>query len=230
MKIALREKASFLLGGNLPPFFFFLCFQKTRPTLSRLSVIRHPSNACRASHLRSEIGDMATTALLHQSVAVLPRPRRARALRARRVPGLVRAVDGEGDEAGTDDDKPPPGCSRYSVRVKKPLGLVLEEDKQGNIFVAEIVGESPHTHIQRSPSLSLRFTIGKFEKKKTPLTLFIHPYLYATSLILSPPPLSCPRRGWQRVQDGPGEHGRPAAGGVGGGVQQDPRLRRGCTT
>ena len=29
----------------------------------------------------------------------------------------------------------PPGCARYSVKLSKPLGLVLEEDKFGNIFV-----------------------------------------------------------------------------------------------
>jgi hypothetical protein len=29
----------------------------------------------------------------------------------------------------------PPGCSRYSVELRKPLGLVLEEDRHGSIFV-----------------------------------------------------------------------------------------------
>lgn len=33
----------------------------------------------------------------------------------------------------------PLGCSRYTVQLKKPMGLVLEQDsKTGNIFVVEI--------------------------------------------------------------------------------------------
>lgn len=38
-------------------------------------------------------------------------------------------------------DKPPPGCSRISVEIGRPLGLVLEEDVNGNIFVAEVAKE-----------------------------------------------------------------------------------------
>eukprot|EP00897_Mesotaenium_endlicherianum_P008561 jgi/Mesen1/7733/ME000407S06965 len=38
----------------------------------------------------------------------------------------------------TDTDEPPPGCSRIKVELGRPLGLVLEEDKSGNIFVAEV--------------------------------------------------------------------------------------------
>ena len=49
----------------------------------------------------------------------------------------VRASSAEGDEV--EEDKVPPGCARYEVKLKRPLGLVLEEDKQGNIFVVEIV-------------------------------------------------------------------------------------------
>ncbi len=33
----------------------------------------------------------------------------------------------------------PPGCSRYSVELRKPLGLLLEEDRSGGIFVASVV-------------------------------------------------------------------------------------------
>lgn len=29
----------------------------------------------------------------------------------------------------------PPGCSRYAVELRKPLGLVLEEDRHGSIYV-----------------------------------------------------------------------------------------------
>jgi hypothetical protein len=36
---------------------------------------------------------------------------------------------------------PPPGCSRYSISIKKPLGLVLEQNATGVITVAEISPE-----------------------------------------------------------------------------------------
>ena len=32
----------------------------------------------------------------------------------------------------------PPGCSRYTIELKKPLGLALEEDGRGGIKVAEV--------------------------------------------------------------------------------------------
>lgn len=42
---------------------------------------------------------------------------------------------------------PPPGCSRYTVELRKPLGIVLEQkDKSGDIFVvsgSSKVGCSP---------------------------------------------------------------------------------------
>ena len=41
--------------------------------------------------------------------------------------------------AAADEDKPPAGCTRYSIDIKRPLGLVLEEKKEGGIFVGEIV-------------------------------------------------------------------------------------------
>lgn len=37
-----------------------------------------------------------------------------------------------------DDDRVPPGCSRYTVELRKPMGVVLEEDKLSNIFVASV--------------------------------------------------------------------------------------------
>ena len=49
------------------------------------------------------------------------------------------ATDDNDVDQEEDDVKLPPGCSRYSIKVKRPLGLVLEEDKQGNIFVAEVI-------------------------------------------------------------------------------------------
>jgi len=50
------------------------------------------------------------------------------------------AAGAEGDKAKEEEDSgPPPGCARYSIEVRKPLGLVLEEDKSGDIFVMEVV-------------------------------------------------------------------------------------------
>eukprot|EP00882_Tetradesmus_deserticola_P004421 GHRQ01004665.1.p1 GENE.GHRQ01004665.1~~GHRQ01004665.1.p1 ORF type:complete len:170 (+),score=33.66 GHRQ01004665.1:141-650(+) len=41
-----------------------------------------------------------------------------------------------------DNEVIPPGCSRYSISIKKPLGLVLEQNKSsGIITVAEISPE-----------------------------------------------------------------------------------------
>jgi hypothetical protein len=40
------------------------------------------------------------------------------------------------------DDEIPPGCARYSVTLSKPLGLILEQDRDnGSIYVAEVVPE-----------------------------------------------------------------------------------------
>mmetsp|Transcript_15930 Transcript_15930/g.34534 ORF Transcript_15930/g.34534 Transcript_15930/m.34534 type:complete len:191 (+) Transcript_15930:68-640(+) len=44
--------------------------------------------------------------------------------------------------ANADDDKIPPGCRRYQVSLSRPLGLLLEEKKNGEIYVAEIVPDS----------------------------------------------------------------------------------------
>ncbi|GIL77024.1 hypothetical protein Vretifemale_6539, partial [Volvox reticuliferus] len=43
---------------------------------------------------------------------------------------------------GQSVDQVPIGCSRYSVALKKPLGIVLEQDgKSGNIYVVEVKPE-----------------------------------------------------------------------------------------
>jgi hypothetical protein len=46
-------------------------------------------------------------------------------------------------QVGSADEQPvPPGCSRYSISIKKPLGLVLEQNKDTNVItVAEITPE-----------------------------------------------------------------------------------------
>jgi len=60
---------------------------------------------------------------------------------------MVRAVLGSNprknatESKGQDYDSPPPGCNRFKVELSKPLGIVLEEDKSGNIFEAEIVND-----------------------------------------------------------------------------------------
>lgn len=41
-----------------------------------------------------------------------------------------------------EDATPPPGCSRYSVNIKKPFGLVFEQDKESLVItVAELTAE-----------------------------------------------------------------------------------------
>ena len=50
-----------------------------------------------------------------------------------------RCATGQGDAQSSDDDEIPANCSRYKVKISKPLGLVLEEDRSGAIFVAEVL-------------------------------------------------------------------------------------------
>ena len=74
-----------------------------------------------------------SAALSARSVPVTLRaPVRAR--RSVRRGAVVRAAAEEEAE-----DKPPPGCTRYTINILRPLGLVLEEKKEGGIYVGEIV-------------------------------------------------------------------------------------------
>ncbi len=58
--------------------------------------------------------------------------------RRRVSPRRLRRVDAHVE--ATDDEEPvPPGCARYAVELKKPLGMYLANDANGNIFVEEIV-------------------------------------------------------------------------------------------
>jgi len=50
------------------------------------------------------------------------------------------ASSAEGGEGG-EEDAIPANCTRVSVEVKKPLGLILEEDGLGGIVVVEVVSE-----------------------------------------------------------------------------------------
>lgn len=44
--------------------------------------------------------------------------------------------------SASDEQPVPPGCSRYSISIKKPLGLVLEQNKDTNVItIADITPE-----------------------------------------------------------------------------------------
>ncbi|KAG2495368.1 hypothetical protein HYH03_006636 [Edaphochlamys debaryana] len=63
---------------------------------------------------------------------------RSRAL-APRQRLLARAQQESNNGALSSADQVPIGCARYTVSLKKPLGIVLEQDaKSGNIFVVEV--------------------------------------------------------------------------------------------
>lgn len=67
--------------------------------------------------------------------------RRPAAAADRRHLQLVRAAAEQPSVAtsSTDEDRVPPGCSRYTVSLNKPLGLVLEEGQGGRgVYVAEV--------------------------------------------------------------------------------------------
>jgi S1-C subfamily serine protease len=58
----------------------------------------------------------------------------------RRVsPGRLRRGVVVRAEASEDTEPVPPGCARYAVELKKPFGMYLANDANGNIFVEEIV-------------------------------------------------------------------------------------------
>ncbi|CAL6350751.1 unnamed protein product [Bathycoccus prasinos] len=61
------------------------------------------------------------------------------------------ASSAEGGGEGGEQDAIPANCTRVSVEVKKPLGLILEEDGLGGIVVVEVVfeGNSAKTKLIR---------------------------------------------------------------------------------
>lgn len=66
----------------------------------------------------------------------------ARCQRLRRRQTRTKSANEGGDASAAkeaEEEPVPPGCSRYAVIIKKPLGMYLETDKQGNIFVAELI-------------------------------------------------------------------------------------------
>lgn len=114
----------------------FVPKSECRLLLSTLPCVRH-RDAYR--HLRegSHVYAMMAVAVSPSfRVASVPRDRSKRVSRSNRVVKHVTLA------TAPDGDTAPPGCSRYEVRIKKPLGLVLEEDKTGKIFVVEIIEDS----------------------------------------------------------------------------------------
>lgn len=89
------------------------------------------------------------TARAPTAAALAPGPRRtvssagcAPHRPARRAPQPPRAQDPAAAPASAAESSVdlPPGCSRYSVELTKPLGIVLEENRAtGSITVAEVV-------------------------------------------------------------------------------------------
>ena len=73
-------------------------------------------------------------------------PRRTECFTATRSPStrprgqrhVARAAENASDPSA---DPVPPGCARYAVEIKKPLGMYLAEDKNGNIFVEGLLPE-----------------------------------------------------------------------------------------
>lgn len=80
------------------------------------------------------------------SSKLLPRP-------AHLAPTRASQVEVSTSTSQADDSVIPPGCSRYSVSLKKPLGIVLEQKKDtGIITVVEI---SPEGSAARTGQVSV---------------------------------------------------------------------------
>jgi hypothetical protein len=76
------------------------------------------------------------------------------------------AAQGAADQAGSSsdsEDRPPPGCARYTVELPKPLGLVLEEGPGGRgVFV--VSGNTTQLSASPEESVPLRkcaFTVAQ---------------------------------------------------------------------
>lgn len=77
-----------------------------------------------------------------QQAAALRRPAAAGARRRLQLSARAAAEQPSVATASTDEDRVPPGCSRYTVSLPKPLGLVLEEGKGGRgIYVVSWAGD-----------------------------------------------------------------------------------------
>lgn len=80
---------------------------------------------------------LATTPQRAFPPPVSPCNNRCNPIRPQNTP-LHAASSSQSTTTAADDDVPPPGCARYSIEVPRPIGLVLEENKNGTIIVAEI--------------------------------------------------------------------------------------------
>ncbi|CAM6040130.1 unnamed protein product [Sphagnum compactum] len=111
-----------------------------------------PSNICSRSSLASIRFYPTQLRVLHQhcSVSVYYSGLEKQAVGVHGVRGVLtqkpvlKAIlnSDRGSEASSSEDGkdlPPPGCSRIKVELTKPLGIALEEDKFGNIFIAEVI-------------------------------------------------------------------------------------------
>mmetsp|Transcript_25992 Transcript_25992/g.56657 ORF Transcript_25992/g.56657 Transcript_25992/m.56657 type:complete len:161 (-) Transcript_25992:651-1133(-) len=96
--------------------------------------------------------------MLHSAHLRLTQPVRSRpclfAARHNRVAFVPRANQQTGtDQRQTKADEVPIGCSRYTVSLKKPLGLVLEQkSSNGNIYVVDI---KPESSAEKSGQISI---------------------------------------------------------------------------
>jgi hypothetical protein len=78
-----------------------------------------------------------TPASSAQSIQLAIQPQTPRRYRPEPAWQVTAAADPQQASAASADQAPP-GCSRYAVELRKPLGLVLEEDSHGSIYVAEV--------------------------------------------------------------------------------------------
>jgi PDZ domain len=78
------------------------------------------------------------TACMHMILTPAQSVSRADGLRLRLI-SQTRTLEDEFYNCTCSRAQVPPGCSRYCVRLQRPLGLILEEDKDKGIVVAEVV-------------------------------------------------------------------------------------------
>jgi len=73
------------------------------------------------------------------AAALVCRTRRCQQRRTASVKTLTRAAAAGDDSPVAAEDLPPAGCERVRLELRKPLGLVLQPNKQGSVFVVEVL-------------------------------------------------------------------------------------------